>query len=144
MWQLMDPWRYARRILYYDIHKLINKFCTVFFYLVKASVVQWSEFLSTDQEVRVWFPALPDFLRSGGSGMVSTQPREYNWGDTWKGINSGESSLENREYICEYHLHWPRDTLYPQKLALTSLTCGGRSVGIVWSRTNATEFFSPT
>jgi len=30
--------------------------------------------------------------------------------------------------------------LYPQKLALTSLTGGGRSVGIVPSRTKATEF----
>jgi hypothetical protein len=25
-----------------------------------------------------------DFLRSSGSGMGSTQPREYNWGATWK------------------------------------------------------------
>jgi hypothetical protein len=32
----------------------------------------------------------------------------------------------------------PRNTLYPQKLALTS---GGRSVGIVRLRTKATEFF---
>jgi hypothetical protein len=31
-------------------------------------------------------------------------------------------------------------TLYPQKLALTSLTGGGRSVGIVRSRTKAMEF----
>jgi len=30
--------------------------------------------------------------------------------------------------------------LYPQKLALTSPTGGGRSVGIVGSRTKATEF----
>jgi hypothetical protein len=36
--------------------------------------------------------------------------------------------------------HWPRGTLYSQKLALTSLTSGGRSVGIVRSRTQATEF----
>jgi hypothetical protein len=41
-------------------------------------VVQWSEFLVTDQEVRVPFPALPDFLRSSGSGTRSAQPREYN------------------------------------------------------------------
>jgi hypothetical protein len=27
-------------------------------------------------------------------------------------------------------LRWPRDTLYPQKLELTSPTSGGRSVGI--------------
>jgi hypothetical protein len=32
-------------------------------------------------------------------------------------------------------LRWPRDTLYPQKLALTSPTSGGRSVGIVRLRT---------
>jgi hypothetical protein len=31
-------------------------------------------------------------------------------------------------------------SLYPQKLTLTSLTGGGRSVGIVRSRTKATEF----
>jgi hypothetical protein len=49
-----------------------------------ASVVWWSELLVTDPEVRVLFPALPDFLRSCGSGTVSTQPREYNWGATWK------------------------------------------------------------
>jgi len=34
--------------------------------------------------------------------------------------------------------------LYPQKLALTSPTGGGRSVGIVRSRTKATEFSTET
>ena len=38
-------------------------------------------------------------------------------------------------------LPWPRDILYPQKLALTSPTGGGRSVCIVHSRTKATDFF---
>ena len=38
-------------------------------------------------------------------------------------------------------LRWPRDTpLSAKKLALTSPTDGGRSVGIVRSRTKATEF----
>jgi hypothetical protein len=34
---------------------------------------------------RSWvrFPALPDFLRSSGSGTGSTQPREDNGGATW-------------------------------------------------------------
>jgi hypothetical protein len=41
-------------------------------------VVYWSEFLTTDPEVLVRFPGLPDFLRSSGSGTGSTQPREYN------------------------------------------------------------------
>jgi hypothetical protein len=35
---------------------------------------------------------------------------------------------------------WPRGTVYSQKLALPSPTRGGRSVGIVRSRTRATEF----
>jgi hypothetical protein len=35
------------------------------------------EFLVTDPEVRVRFPALPDFPRSSGSGTASTQPLEY-------------------------------------------------------------------
>jgi hypothetical protein len=43
-----------------------------------ASVVSWSEFLATDPEVQVRFQALPDFLRSSGSGTGSTQPHEYN------------------------------------------------------------------
>jgi hypothetical protein len=37
-------------------------------------------------------------------------------------------------------LRWPRNTLYPQRLALTSPTSGGRSFGIVRLRTAATEF----
>jgi hypothetical protein len=36
------------------------------------------EFLATDPEARVQFPALADFLRSSGSGMGSTQLHEYN------------------------------------------------------------------
>jgi hypothetical protein len=36
------------------------------------------------QKSRVRFLALPDFLRSSGSGLRSTQPREYRWGATWK------------------------------------------------------------
>jgi hypothetical protein len=43
-----------------------------------SSVVQWSELLATDPEVRVRFPALPDFLKISGSGTGSTLPREYN------------------------------------------------------------------
>jgi hypothetical protein len=39
--------------------------------------------------------------------------------------------LDIREYGHGDSLRWPRDTLYPQKLALTSPTIGCRSVGIV-------------
>jgi hypothetical protein len=53
--------------------------------------------------------------------------------------NNG-SGLENREYCRRDPPRWPRDTLYPQKLALTSQISGSRSVGIVRSRTESTEF----
>jgi hypothetical protein len=50
------------------------------------------------------------------------------------------SGLENRDYGRRDSSRWPRDTLYPQKLALTSLTSGGRSACIVRSRAQAMEF----
>jgi hypothetical protein len=47
-------------------------------YMFMYVMVQLSEFLATDLEVRGRFPALPDFLRSSGSGTGSSQPHEYN------------------------------------------------------------------
>jgi hypothetical protein len=45
-----------------------------------ASVVWWSEFLATDPEARIRYPALQK--KSSGSGTGSTLPREYNLGAT--------------------------------------------------------------
>jgi hypothetical protein len=53
---------------------------------------------------------------------------------------SSGSGLEIREYGSKDPSRWPRASLYPQKLALISPTSGGRSVGIVRSRTQAKEF----
>jgi hypothetical protein len=58
------------------------------------------------------------------------------------GRTTSGSGLENRENGRGDPLRWPHDTLYPQKLSLTSPTSGGRSVGIVLLRAKATEFFS--
>jgi hypothetical protein len=52
--------------------------------------------------------------------------------------NSG-SCLESREYGHMDASRRPCGNFYPQKLALTSPTRGGRSVGIVHSRTKATD-----
>jgi hypothetical protein len=49
--------------------------------------------------------------------------------------NNSDSGLENREYGSGGPLRFPRGTLYPQKLAQTSPTSGGRSIGIVTLRT---------
>jgi hypothetical protein len=54
--------------------------------------------------------------------------------------NNSGSDLEIREYDRKDPLRSPHAT-YPQKLALTSPTRGGRSVSIVRSRTHAAESF---
>jgi hypothetical protein len=72
-------------------------------------------------------------LERGPISLVSTT------GELLDRTSSG-SCLENREYGRMDPSRWPRDTLYPQKFALTSLTSGGRSGGIVRSRTQTTQF----
>jgi hypothetical protein len=74
-------------------------------------------------------------LERGPLGLVSTIEELIE-------RRSSGSALENREYDCRDPSRRPRDTLYPQMLALTSLTSGGRSVDIVLSQTKASEFFS--
>jgi hypothetical protein len=49
------------------------------------------------------------------------------------------SGLESREYYRRDPLCWPRNTVYPLELALTSPTIGGPSIGVVCSRTEATD-----
>jgi hypothetical protein len=71
-------------------------------------------------------------LERGPLGLVSTI-------EELLGTDSSGSGLKSREYGRGDPLRWPRDTLYPQ-LVLTSPTSGCRSVGIVRSRTQATEF----
>jgi hypothetical protein len=51
--------------------------------------------------------------------------------------NSSSSGQEKRINDRGDPLRWPRDTLYPLKLALTLPTSGGRSVGIVRFRTTS-------
>jgi hypothetical protein len=48
--------------------------------------------------------------------------------------NSGGWGLESGEYGRRDPPRWPRGTIYPQMLTLTSPTSGGCSVGIVRSR----------
>jgi hypothetical protein len=50
------------------------------------------------------------------------------------------SGLERWEYGRRDPSRWRCGILYPKMLALTSLTSGSRSVGIVRSRTQATDF----
>jgi hypothetical protein len=72
-------------------------------------------------------------LKRGPLSLVSTTEELFE-------IKSRRSGLGNREYGRSEPSHSPRGTLYPQKLTLTSPTDGGRSFGIVRSRTRTTEF----
>jgi hypothetical protein len=72
-------------------------------------------------------------LERGPLSLVSTT-------EELLGRKSSGSCLEMREYGRRNPSRWPRGTLYPQKLVLSSPTSGGLSVGIVRSRTQATEF----
>jgi hypothetical protein len=56
------------------------------------------------------------------------------------GRNNSGSGLEIRGYGRRNPSRWPRGTLNPQTLAQTSPIIGGRSVGIVRPRTQATKF----
>jgi hypothetical protein len=72
-------------------------------------------------------------LERGPLSLVSTN-------EELLGRKSSGSGLENREYGRRDPSRWPRGTHYPQKLTITSPTSGGRSVGIVRSRTQVMEF----
>jgi hypothetical protein len=76
-------------------------------------------------------------------GVIGSEPSEGLGGNIgnqesimviWETVYR-DSGLENREHGRTDPLFWPRNTLYPQKLTLTSPTSGGRSVGVVRSRT---------
>jgi hypothetical protein len=69
-------------------------------------------------------------LEWGSLSLVSTIEELF-------GRKSSGSGLERRGYGSRDQSRWLRGTLYPQNLAVTS---GGRSVGMVRSQTQATEF----
>jgi hypothetical protein len=56
------------------------------------------------------------------------------------GIKSSGSILEIRDYGHRNPSHWPRDTLCPQQLAVTSPTSSSHLFSIVCSRTQDMEF----
>jgi hypothetical protein len=73
-----------------------------------------------------------EYLERGPLSLVSTSEELLD-------RKSSGSGLESREYGSTDTSRWPRGTIYPQNLALISPTSGGRSIGIVRSRTQATE-----
>jgi hypothetical protein len=58
-------------------HNLTITYNMYYINIWTATVVKWSEFLATDPDVRVRFPALPDSLRNCRFGTGSATSREY-------------------------------------------------------------------
>jgi hypothetical protein len=62
-----------------DVQKNVGKYYDLCGAYRKLLASMYRSFaFATDPEVRVRFPALPDFLRSSGSETGSTQPHEFN------------------------------------------------------------------
>jgi hypothetical protein len=74
-------WVEAHPILSWVELILLPLFC---FWVMKKRSLLWSSGQSSWLQIRVGFPALPDFLRNSGSETRSTQPCEYNWWATRK------------------------------------------------------------
>jgi hypothetical protein len=88
---------------------------------------------------------VPSYRSRGPSSILQRYQIFWEVVGLERGLLSLVSTIEElreRDYGCRDPSHWPRGTLYPQKLPLTSPTSGGRSVCIVRSRIKATEFCS--
>jgi hypothetical protein len=125
------------------VHNVIAGVTKIFSKAFITALVAQSFWLQI-QRSQVRFPVLPDFLSSSGSGTGSTQPREVNWGATWIKRSSGSRCRKQRLTAVGIRCAGHVTPLYPQKLALTSPTGSGHSVGIVRSRTKATEWWIPS
>jgi hypothetical protein len=110
---------------------------------------------TSDFRLRLWSSGQSSWLQIQRSGFDSLRyqiswevvglersPRSLvNTTEELLGRKSSGPGLEIQEYGRRDPSRWPLGTVYPKKLALTSLTSGGCSVGIVRSRTQAREFF---
>jgi hypothetical protein len=100
-------------------------------------VVYWSEFLATDPEAQLRFPALPEKkvvgLKRGPLSLVSTTEELLD-----RKVAAPVYKTENTAVGIRH-----ADHVVPsirKTLAITSPTSGSRTIGIVRSRTETMEF----
>jgi hypothetical protein len=153
-------WEHSFVSFLFSVHNLLGTFfphlhiwCsqtlviyTIFFfiYLVKVYTAQWPPLWSSGQSywLQIRRPGF-DSRHYQKKKVVGLERGPLSHVSTIEELldrKSSGSCLQSQEYGHRDSSHWPRDTLYLQNLALTSPTIGGRSVGIVRLRTQATEF----
>jgi hypothetical protein len=108
---------------------------------ISPSALQRSLWKKETVECNLQKPRWPWYLYNAFAYQVKLSPTSYMFVGTMQILVEMFSITSNiLEIFHRDRSHWPRGTLCPQKLALTSLTSSGRSVGIVRWRTQATEF----
>jgi hypothetical protein len=99
--QLLWLWRWKwhvslkRRLTFSGLHDVIPGKILLFTIAYGWGRLCGQSFWLQIRSSLVRFPIPPDFLRSRGSGTGSAQPRDENWGATWR--RSSDSGLENRD-----------------------------------------------
>jgi hypothetical protein len=108
------------------------------FIIKTASVVQWSEFLATNPQVPASIPELYKKV----VGLERSPPSLVSTTEELLGRNNSCSGLESQNTAVGIrHADHVAPSIHTKKLALTSLTSGGHSVGIFHLWNQATEFF---
>jgi hypothetical protein len=119
LWQL---WSKAKCLYFFPIVQIIIVLLSVWQPLWSSGQSSWLQIQRSgfhSQRYQIFWEVM--VLERGPLSLVATieeLPRR----------KSSGSGLEIREYGRRDASGWPRDILYPQKLALTSPTGGGRSV----------------
>jgi hypothetical protein len=85
-------------------------------------------------------PSVRRLSKKYGTHNIS-QSYRFPWAVTGLALLFNFLNFMFREYGRRDPSRWPHGTLYLQKLAITSPTSGGRSVGIVRSQTETMGFF---
>jgi hypothetical protein len=128
-------------LLYYRINII---FCFIYFIcnviFVKFRNVSWPPLWSSGQSscLPIQRPGFDSRCYQIFSEIVGLERGTLSLASTIEDLlerKSSGSDLENRDYGRRNPSRWPRGTLFPQNLALTSQRSGARSIRILRSRT---------
>jgi hypothetical protein len=118
-----------------------KKFPTFLFQQIEYFIKHGPNTTSNSSSIVAWVFVVVGWIFAGGGGVTYTYRARLFHKYHFSLLSLYNCGIERREYGRRVQSLWPRGTLYLQKFSLTLPTSGGRSVGIVRSRTQATEYF---